>query len=204
MSDVTIKLENVSKRYRLGQSGYSSLREDIVNIFRKRGSGPGPFWALRDVSFEVKKGEAVGIIGYNGAGKSTILKLLANVTEPSSGSVLTNGKIGALIELSAGFHPELTGRENIYLYGSIIGMKRSYIKQRYSEILEFSGLKKFIDTPIKRYSSGMLARLGFSVSSHLDPDILLVDEVLSVGDYMFQNKCLKKMMEFRDTDRTIV
>lgn len=204
MSDLAIRLEKIAKQYRLGQTGYRSLREDIVNFFKRGNSNSQNFYALRDVSFEIKKGEAVGIIGPNGAGKSTILKILAGVTKPSSGTVMTEGKIGALIELSAGFHLELTGRENIYLYGSILGMKKSYIDQHYEEIVEFSGLDKFIDTPIKRYSSGMYARLGFSVSAHLDPDILLVDEVLSVGDYQFQDKCINKMKEYRDSNKTIV
>lgn len=204
MEHKTIILQNVSKRYRLGQTGYRSLREDIAGIFKRRDSNSSQFYALKDVSFEVGSGEAVGVIGLNGAGKSTLLKLLAGVTEPSSGTVTVSGKIGALIELTAGFHPELTGRENIYLYGSIIGMKRSYIEERFAEIIDFSDLGKFIDTPIKRYSSGMLARLGFSVSAHLDSDILLVDEVLSVGDYSFQGKCIKKMKEYRDTKKTIL
>jgi len=204
MSDLAIKMERVSKQYRLGQAGYRSLREDIVNIFKGRKEDSQCFYALREVSFELKRGETVGIIGPNGAGKSTILKLLAGVTIASSGTVMAEGKIGALIELSAGFHPELTGRENIYLYGSIIGMKKSYIDRRYDEIVEFSGLEKFIDTPVKRYSSGMYARLGFSVSAHLDPDILLVDEVLSVGDCAFQDKCINKMRGFRDANKTIV
>lgn len=204
MGDLAIKLEKVSKQYRLGQTGYRSLREDIINTFKRRDANSQYFWALKDVSFELKKGEAVGIIGPNGAGKSTILKLLAGVTIPSSGTVMTKGKIGALIELSAGLHPELTGRENIYLYGSIVGMKKSYIDQQYEEIIEFSGLAKFIDTPVKRYSSGMYARLGFSVSAHLNPDILLVDEVLSVGDYTFQDKCINKMKEYRDFNKTII
>ncbi len=204
MSELAIKLDKVSKRYKLGQTGYRSLREDIVSIFKRRNRNSQNFYALRDVSFEIKKGEAVGIIGPNGAGKSTILKLLAGVTRPSSGTVMAEGKIGALIELFAGFHPELTGRENIYLYGSILSMKKSYIDQHYEEIVEFSGLDKFIDTPIKRYSSGMYARLGFSVSAHLDPDILLVDEVLSVGDYQFQDKCINKMKGYRNSNKTIV
>ncbi|MBI3596525.1 MAG: ABC transporter ATP-binding protein [Nitrospirae bacterium] len=204
MSDLAIKMEKVSKQYRLGQTGYRSLREDIVNIFMRRNAHSECFYALRDVSFELKRGEAVGIIGPNGAGKSTILKLLAGATKSSSGTVMTKGKIGAMIELSAGFHPELTGRENIYLYGAIIGMKKSDIDRKYDEIIEFSGLEKFIDTPIKRYSSGMYARLGFSVSAHLDPDILLVDEVLSVGDYIFQDKCISKMKDFRDSNKTII
>lgn len=204
MGDLTIRLEKVSKQYRLGQTGYRSLREDIVNIFKRRNANSQCFYALRNICFELKRGEAVGIIGPNGAGKSTILKLLAGVTRPSSGTVMTKGKIGALIELSAGLHPELTGRENIYLYGSIVGMKKSYIDHQYEEIIEFSGLEKFIDTPVKRYSSGMYARLGFSVSAHLDPDILLVDEVLSVGDYTFQDKCINKMKEYKDSNKTII
>ncbi len=204
MSDTVIELKNVSKHYRLGQTGYRSLREDLDNFFRKRKSASSQFYALDNVSISIKRSEAVGIIGANGAGKSTILKLLARVTKASSGSVFTSGNIGALIELSAGFHTELTGRENIYLYGSIIGMKKYQINERFDDIVAFSGLEKFIDTPIKRYSSGMLARLGFSVSSHLDPDILLVDEVLSVGDYIFQDKCIKRMKEYRDRNKTIV
>ena len=204
MKDKTIIIQNVFKQYRLGQTGYRSLREDIAHIFKKHKTNSSHFYALNDVSFEITSGEAVGIIGSNGAGKSTILKLLAGVTKPSSGTVTVKGKIGALIELTAGFHPELTGRENIYLYGSIIGMKRSYIEKRFAEIVDFSGLEKFLDTPIKRYSSGMYARLGFSVSAHLDPDILLVDEVLSVGDYQFQEKCMNKMRAYRDSNRTIL
>jgi len=156
MKDKTIIIQNVFKQYRLGQTGYRSLREDIAHIFKKHKTNSSHFYALNDVSFEITSGEAVGIIGSNGAGKSTILKLLAGVTKPSSGTVTVKGKIGALIELTAGFHPELTGRENIYLYGSIIGMKRSYIEKRFAEIVDFSGLEKFLDTPIKRYSSGPL------------------------------------------------
>lgn len=204
MSDLTIRLGKVSKQYRLGQTGYRSLREDIVNIFKRRDANSQYFWALKDVSFELKRGEAVGIIGPNGAGKSTILKLLAGVTIPSSGTVMTKGKIGALIELSAGLHPELTGRENIYLYGSIINLKNAYIKERFDEIVAFSGLENFLDTPLKRYSSGMQARLGFSVTVHLDPDILLIDEVLSVGDFNFQNKCFDKLLEYKKNNVAIV
>ncbi|MFC1678618.1 ABC transporter ATP-binding protein [Elusimicrobiota bacterium] len=204
MSETTLCFDRVSKEYRLGQIGYSSLREDIANLFRKKARTAKCFLALDEVSFEVGRGEAVGIIGPNGAGKSTILKLLSGVTIPSGGKVQTTGKIGALIELSAGFHPELTGRENIFLYGSIIGMTNAYVARQFREIVDFSGIEQFIDTPVKRYSSGMYARLGFSVSVHLDPDVLLVDEVLSVGDSSFQAKCIAKMSEFRDSGKTIV
>lgn len=199
-----MQLINVSKKYRLGQMGYRTLREDISNIFKQSEKNTEYFWALKGVSFEVKRGGSLGIIGDNGSGKSTILKILAGVTKHSSGTVEKRGKIGALIELSAGFHPELTGRENIYLYGSIIGLKRCYIKRRFDEIVEFSGLSQFLDTPIKKYSSGMYARLGFSVTSHLDPDILLIDEVLSVGDFAFQSKCINKMLEYKKRGVSII
>jgi len=199
-----IQLTDIFKEYRLGQMGYRTLREDIIGCFKQTRKKEDYFWALKKVSFELKRGESVGIIGDNGAGKSTILKILAGVTRQSSGTVEKNGKIGALIELTAGFHPELTGRENIYLYGAIIGLKRNYINKRFDEIVEFSGLRQFLDTPIKKYSSGMYARLGFSVTAHLDPDILLIDEVLSVGDFQFQNKCINKMHEFKERGVSIV
>ncbi len=211
MNDAVIKLDSVSKSYRLGQYAHSTFRESVYNYFKKiisrndfTSKNEQELRALRDLSFELKRGEAIGIIGPNGAGKSTILKILAGVTNPSSGNVFKNGKIGALIELSAGFHPELTGRENIFLYGSIIGIKKSYIIERFDEIVEFSGLSAFLDTPIKRYSSGMYARLGFSVTAHLEPDILLIDEVLSVGDFTFQEKCINKMNEYKNSGVTIV
>ncbi|MBI5408614.1 MAG: ABC transporter ATP-binding protein [Nitrospirae bacterium] len=204
MNAPAIELNAVSKQYRLGENGYRSLREDIAELFRRRRHEPRLFWALRDVSFAVDRGEAVGIIGPNGAGKSTILKLLSRVTKATSGAVKIEGSVGSLLELSAGFHPELTGRENIYLYGSILGMKKSLIDKKYAEIVEFSGLDQFIDTPVKRYSSGMYARLGFSVSAHLDPDVLLVDEVLSVGDYAFQDKCIQKMKAYRASGKTVI
>lgn len=206
MTSTAIEVNNVSKKYSLGERGYHSLREDIMRLFNLKSSKDSnkSFWALKDISFSVKKGEALGIIGPNGAGKSTILKLLSRVTLPTEGSISVNGKFGALIELTAGFHPELTGRENIYLYGSIKGMKKKEIDKKFDEIVTFSGIEKFIDTPIKRYSSGMNARLGFSVSAHVDLDILIIDEVLSVGDLAFQRKCLDHMSKIRNMDKAIV
>ncbi len=203
-NDEAIKVVDVSKKYKLGQVSYRTLRDDIARLFKGTKKKDGHFWALKNVSFGLKEGESLGIIGANGSGKSTMLKMLAGVTNPTSGTVEKKGRIGALIELTAGFHSELTGRENIYLYGSIIGMKRSDINKRFDEIVEFSGLSDFLDTPIKRYSSGMYARLGFSVTAHLDPDILLIDEVLSVGDFSFQNKCLDKMLEYKKRKVSIV
>ena len=203
-NEKAIMVNNISKKYRLGQTGYRTLREDIIGLFKRSDRPNNQFWALNDVSFELKKGESLGIIGANGAGKSTMLKILAGVTNPSGGEVKITGKIGAMIELTAGFHSELTGRENIYLYGSIIGLKNEQIKKRFDEIVEFSGLARFLDTPIKKYSSGMYARLGFSVTAHLDPDILLIDEVLSVGDFTFQNKCINKMNEYKNSNVSII
>jgi len=203
-NESVIQLTDVFKKYRLGQMGYRTLREDIIKCFKRVEKKENYFWALKGVSFGLKRGESLGVIGDNGAGKSTILKILAGVTKQSSGTVEKIGKVGALIELTAGFHPELTGRENIYLYGAIIGLKRTYINKRFDEIVEFSGLSQFLDTPIKKYSSGMYARLGFSVTAHLDPEILLIDEVLSVGDYQFQNKCINKMHDFKERGVSIV
>src|SRR5262249_23712336 len=153
------------------------------------------FWALQDISFEVKQGEALAIVGNNGAGKSTILKILSRIMRPTRGNMIVNGRLSALIEVSAGFHQDLTGRENIYLNGTILGMSKTEIDSKLERIIDFSGIEQFIDTPVKRYSSGMYARLGFSVAAHVDPDVLIVDEVLSVGDYVFQQKCLKRMKE---------
>ncbi len=203
---LAIKVENVSKKYTLGQRGYRTLREDIFRLFthKKKGQEDSDFYALKDVSFQLKKGEILGIIGPNGAGKSTILKLLSGITLPTKGYVHKEGKIAAMIELAAGFHPELTGRENIYLYGSIMGMKNKEIDKRFKQIVDFSEIGEFLDTPLKRYSSGMKARLGFSVSSHIDADILLIDEVLSVGDFGFQEKCIAKMEEYRNKGVTII
>jgi len=206
-----IEFENVSKAYHLGASR-TSLREAISQLARKplalarNGKRPDPelFWALKDISFTVEQGEVLGIIGHNGAGKSTMLKLLSKVAFPTSGHIRSQGRMAALIELGAGFHPDLSGRENIYLNGSILGLTRREIDAQFSNIVEFAGLEKFIDTPIKRYSSGMYVRLAFAVAAHVKADILLVDEVLSVGDMAFQQKSMARMNELRDNGATIV
>lgn len=216
MSDIAIKLEGLSKQYRIGavQTRYKTLRESLsqavsLTLMRLVKSKPGEenpnsIWALRDVSFEVKKGEVVGIIGRNGAGKSTLLKLLSHITEPTRGRVELHGRVGSLLEVGTGFHPELTGRENIYLNGAILGMIREEINRKFDEIVDFAEVEKFLDTPVKRYSSGMYMRLAFAVAAHLEPEILLVDEVLSVGDSEFQKKCLGKMGEISKQGRTVV
>jgi lipopolysaccharide transport system ATP-binding protein len=208
-----ISVENVSKRYRIGQTGYRTLREDIYALTGRlirfgrgtRNDGDKNFiWALKDVSFQVDQGERLGIIGPNGSGKTTLLRLLAGITKPTEGKISLRGRLGVLIELMAGFHPELTGRENIYLNGAIMGMSRKEIQRRFDEIVSFAELEDFIDTPIKRYSSGMHVRLGFAVAAHLEPDILLVDEVLAVGDAAFQQKCLGKMGAATQEGRTVL
>ena len=202
MGSSAITCHGVWKKFAKGEK-FDSLRDLIPSLAKWLVSAnhrdvlrPLEFWALQDVSFEVRRGEALGIIGPNGSGKSTILKLLSGILKPDKGSFQLRGRMGALIELGAGFHPDLTGRENIYLNGTILGMKKAEIARKFDEIVEFSGLKEFLDTPVKRYSSGMYARLGFSVAAHVDPEILLVDEVLSVGDYHFQQRCFEKMREF--------
>lgn len=206
-SDPPLLVRDVSKKFRKGEI-YDSLRDLVPAItgrlFREGRTDRRDFWALRDVSFDVAKGEAFGIIGSNGAGKSTILKLLSGIMQPTSGTVKVSGRLSALIEVSAGFHPDLTGRENIFLNGTILGMSREEIREKFDEIVEFSGLSDFIDTPVKRYSSGMFARLGFSVAAHVDPDVLIVDEVLSVGDYVFQRKCTDKMARIIKGGATVV
>jgi lipopolysaccharide transport system ATP-binding protein len=202
---IDLKFASVSKKYPIRQDiDEDQSRNRLMRKLNRLWQRPHEFWALRDVSFEVKRGEALGIIGHNGAGKSTILKLLASITSPSSGEITINGRIAALIEVGSGFHPELTGRENIYLSGSILGMRRAEITQKLESIIEFSGIREFIDTPVKRYSSGMYVRLGFSIAAHLEPDILLLDEVLAVGDAAFQAKCLNRVNELRTSGRTII
>jgi len=204
-----IKFEKVTKDYDLSRLKYGLLVDTFSGLFniilrRQQKSINNKFVALKDVTFSVSGGETLGIIGRNGAGKSTILKLISKITYPDTGKITAVGRIGAFIELGAGLHYELTGRENIYLYGAILGMKRKEIREKFDDIVNFAGIRKFLDIPIKKYSSGMYSRLGFSVCAFCDPDILLVDEVLAVGDASFQNKCLLKMEEFRKSGKTIV
>ena len=221
MGDIALRVEDLSKQYRIGSSreAYKTLRDTftdvVVSSFRRAGkllhgrSGRAPelgetFWALKDVSFEIKRGEVVGIIGYNGAGKSTLLKILSRITEPTEGYADIYGRVGSLLEVGTGFHPELTGRENLYLNGAILGMKRAEITRKFDEIVAFAEIERFIDTPVKHYSSGMYMRLAFAVAAHLEPEILLVDEVLAVGDARFQKKCLNKMQDVGQQGRTVL
>jgi len=219
MSDVVIRVQNLSKRYRLGEIRTGrTLSEAIETAFRRRflpnslppdlsrraAAHGQELWALKDVSFEVKRGDVLGIIGRNGAGKSTMLKIMSRITEPTSGQVEIRGQIGSLLEVGTGFHPELTGRENVYLNGAILGMSRAEIDRQFDAIVDFSEVARFIDTPVKRYSSGMQTRLAFAVAAHLDAPILIVDEVLSVGDTAFQKKCLGKIDAMTKSGRTVV
>jgi len=228
MSEIAIRVENLSKLYRIGQrEHYYTLRDTLVNAWRapfrslRANGGQGPsgsdsqfavrnfhsdnyIWALKDVSFEVKRGEVMGIVGRNGAGKSTLLKILSRITKPTEGYAEVHGQVGTLLEVGTGFHPELTGRENIYLNGAVLGMKNAEIKQKFDEIVSFAEVERFIDTPVKHYSSGMYLRLAFAVAAHLEPEILLVDEVLAVGDATFQKKCLGKMDEVAKEGRTVL
>ncbi len=210
MTNPAIEFEKVSKTYSISRMKYGRLSDNLGTLLKRFFGGADEvlqkekLWALKGVSFKIDAGECVGIIGRNGSGKSTILKLISRVTYPQSGKITVNGSVGAFIELGAGLHPELSGRENIFLYGSILGMKKNNIKSKYDEIIEFSGIEKFMDTPIKRYSSGMYARLGFSVVAFMNPDILLIDEVLAVGDKPFQEKCLSKMTSFAKSGKTII
>ena len=200
-----IKIEGVSKKYEVGLQNSSSLRESLANVFRSKGSNTADFWALRDVSFDINAGDVVGIVGKNGAGKSTLLKILSRITYPTQGKIEINGRVASLLEVGTGFHPELTGRENIFLNGTILGMKRAEVKTKFDEIVEFSGVSKFIDTPVKHYSSGMYVRLAFAVAAHLEPEILVVDEVLAVGDAEFQKKCIGKMQDVsKQSGRTVL
>lgn len=199
MSDIAIRVEGLGKKYRRGVEQYGSLMDRL-----RRAKSGEEFWALKDVSFEVKQGEVLGIIGRNGAGKTTLLKLLSRITRPTAGRAEIYGRVGSLLEVGTGFHPELTGRENIYLNGAILGMRKHEIDRKFDEIVAFAETEKFIDTPVKRYSSGMYVRLAFSVAAHLEPEIMLVDEVLAVGDLAFQAKCLGKMENVAREGRTIL
>jgi len=229
MSDIAIKVENLSKLYKIGaiRNRHDTLRDHLMyslkSLFSRKGhraigsdesslsdsssNGQPPddhIWALKNVSFEIKEGEVVGFIGRNGAGKSTLLKILSGITEPTTGRVKITGRVGSLLEVGTGFHPELTGRENLYLNGAILGMKRWEIQKKFDEIVDFAGIEKFIDTPVKHYSSGMYVRLAFAVASHLEPEILICDEVLAVGDAAFRLKCMDKMQQIRESGRTIL
>jgi lipopolysaccharide transport system ATP-binding protein len=212
MTDVAIRVQSVGKLYNIGErrGGYQTLRESLTSAFRSRRNGNSnghaarTFWALKDVSFDVQRGEIVGIIGRNGAGKSTLLKILSRITDPTAGEIEISGRVGSLLEVGTGFHPELTGRENVFLNGAILGMKRAEIAAKFDEIVAFAGTEKFLDTPVKYYSSGMYTRLAFAVAAHLEPEILVVDEVLSVGDAEFQKKCLGKMGEVSRAGRTVL
>jgi lipopolysaccharide transport system ATP-binding protein len=219
MSDTVIRVENLGKKYILGhqkQKDYTTLRDTISNgakgllkpFQRSKSQQTDPsseeFWALKDVSFEIKQGDRIGIIGRNGAGKSTLLKILSRITEPTKGSIRIKGRVASLLEVGTGFHPELTGRENISLNGAILGMSKTEIVRKFDEIVAFAEVEKFLDTPVKRYSSGMYVRLAFSVAAHLEPEILIVDEVLAVGDAQFQKKCLGKMKNVAGEGRTVL
>src|SRR3984893_16193493 len=222
MSDVAIKVEQLSKSFIIGHQKveqYTVLREVIANNFKNiwrktkelykdsymvEGDEVEEFWALKDVSFEINQGDRVGIIGRNGAGKSTLLKILSRITEPTKGRIHITGRVASLLEVGTGFHPELTGRENIFLNGAILGMSRREIQRRFDDIVEFSEIEKFLDTPVKRYSSGMYVRLAFAVAAYLESEILLVDEVLAVGDATFQKRCLGKMREVSASGRTVL
>ena len=225
MNDVVIRVEHIGKRYRIGASAqairqYNTLHHALrwrVNFLRQRISralrglepptlppSPYEFWALKDVSFEVKRGDAVGIVGHNGSGKSTLLKIASRITEPTTGFIDIYGRVTSLLEVGTGFHPELTGRENIFLNGAILGMLKAEITRKFDEIVAFSEIEQFLDTPVKHYSSGMYVRLAFAVAAHMEPDILILDEVLAVGDAAFQKKCLAKMHQVAGEGRTVL
>lgn len=200
-----LEIRNISKKFLIDHErpSYLSFRDRITSVFKK-GNKPEEFWALKDVSFDVNPGDSIGIIGRNGAGKSTLLKILSRITPPTTGHIIARGRVASLLEVGTGFHQELTGRENIFMNGSILGMKKAEIRKKFDEIVDFSGVEKFLDTPLKHYSSGMQLRLAFAVAAHLEPEILIVDEVLAVGDAEFQKKCLGKMEEVSKGGRTIL
>lgn len=218
MSQSVIEIEHLYKQYRIGEIGTGTLTHDINRIWYKIKGAEDPYsvigsnnlserdyvWALKDINFSVKEGEVLGIIGKNGAGKSTLLKLLSQITLPTKGEIRIQGRLASLLEVGTGFHPELTGKENVFLNGAILGMTKSEVKSKLNEIVEFSGVEKYIDTPVKRYSSGMKVRLGFAVAAHLEPEILVVDEVLAVGDAEFQKKCIGKMKDVSEQGRTVL
>jgi lipopolysaccharide transport system ATP-binding protein len=222
MGNVAVRVENLGKKYRIGErrEAYQTLRDGIANtargalnsarlVFNRKSAEPAgermtDFWALRNVSFEIQHGDVVGIIGKNGAGKSTLLKILSRITEPSEGRVRVFGRVGSLLEVGTGFHPELTGRENVFMNGAILGMSKAEITRKFDEIVAFAEVEKFLDTPVKRYSSGMQLRLGFAVAAHFDPEVLIVDEVLAVGDSEFQRKCIGKMEQVAQNGRTVL
>lgn len=222
MSDIVIKAENISKQYRLGSIGTKTLSNDLKRWYYQLRGKEDPFlkigeandrskkgaseyvWALKDINFEINRGEVIGIIGKNGAGKSTLLKILSRVTAPTTGQITIHGRMASLLEVGTGFHPELSGRENVYLNGAIMGMTKREIGSKFDEIVDFSGVERYIDTPVKRYSSGMYVRLAFAVAAHLEPEILIVDEVLAVGDAEFQKKCLGKMKDVSGQGRTVL
>ncbi len=204
MSDSVITFQNVSKEFTLSKLRIRSFQEIFVNIFDKEARGKQQFWALKDVSFSVKAGETFAVLGANGSGKSTILKLISRIIDPTKGVITVSGRLSALLELGAGFHPDLTGRENIYLNGSILGLNRQAMKKKLADIIAFADIGDFIDVPIRSYSSGMQVRLGFSVAVHVEPEIILVDEVLAVGDYNFQLKCLERIRQMQEQAVTIL
>lgn len=207
MSKPIIEVENLSKKYQIGErKSYYALRDQISSFFdfKKPKTKTKDFWALKNISFTVRKGDSLGIIGRNGAGKSTLLKILSQITPPTTGKITMRGRVASLLEVGTGFHPELTGRENIFLNGAILGMSQREIKQKFNDIVNFAEIEKFLDTPVKRYSSGMYVRLAFAVAAHLEPEILIVDEVLAVGDTQFQKKCLGKMSQVGKEGRTVL
>lgn len=203
-NNTAVEISNLSKRYLIGKKKDGSLRGTLSSIFKTGNAAEDEFWALKDINLNINKGDVIGIIGKNGAGKSTLLKILSQITQPTTGRIEINGRVASLLEVGTGFHPELTGRENIYLNGTILGMTRKEVTAKFDEIVAFSGIEKFIDTPVKRYSSGMYVRLAFSVAAHLEPEILIIDEVLAVGDAEFQEKCLGKMKDVAGEGRTVI